>query len=287
MRSTTPRLLHAVRRRLLTASRLMTASGRCLPDYVVIGVQRGGTTSLHNYLSVHPQIRTGFPKKELHFFDLNYGRGEGFYRMSFPSEKRKRRMERDRNKRILLGESSPYYIFHPAVPQRMSRLVPKIRLIVLLRDPVDRAISHYLHSTRKGYETLEIEEAFARELERIDGESERLISDDRYISFTHRHQSYLSRGKYAEQLERWFQYFDREQFLIIKSEALFDNTEEVMERVFTFLGCDPQPLPLSKAYNQQPYREMGKSVVDWLRDFYRPHNQRLMELLGTGFEWEA
>jgi hypothetical protein len=285
MKSTPSRLVNAVRRRLLTTSRLITEDRRCLPDYVVIGVQRGGTTSLHNYLSAHPQILTGFPKKELHFFDLNYGRGQGFYRMSFPTREEKRRLEERWNRRILMGESSPYYIFHPAVPKRMSLLVPRVRVIVLLRNPVDRAISHYFHSARKGYETLEMEEAFAREEERLDGEAERLMSDDRYVSFAHRHLSYLSRGRYAEQLARWFEYFDREQVLVLQSERLFDQTEDILARVFEFLGCEPHPLPISNVYNWQQYGAVNASAIEWLQDHYRPLNAQLNELVGFDFQW--
>ena len=122
----------------------------------------------------------------------------------------------------------------------MKACLPRTKLIVLLREPVARAWSHYNHSFRKGDETLAFEEALAREPERLRGEEERLVRDDAYFSKPHRHLSYLARGIYAVQLERWFQSFERDRFLVLKSEDFFARPRDAVLRATGFLGLAPR-----------------------------------------------
>ena len=281
------RLEHSATRRVQKTVRWATAHRRCLPDFAIIGVQKGGTTSLHNYLLDHPQIRGGFPKKELHFFDLNHARGQRRYRMSFPTRRSRERLESRCGSRLLIGESTPYYFYHPCVPERMASLLPHLKLILLLRNPVDRAISHYFHSVNKGHEHLEIEEAFEREEERLLGESERLLNDERYRSFKHRHFSYLSRGRYAEQLERWLRYYPPHQLLVIPSERLFEDARSTANVVFRFLGCSPWASDIYPKFNQQAYRIVADHVRAKLENHFEPHNRRLLDLLRVNFGWKG
>src|SRR5439155_7010676 len=144
-------------------------------------------------------------------FDLNYHRGIDWYRSRFPTEGYRRRVRRRRGVGQVVGEASPDYLFHPHVPARVASALPAVKLIVLLRNPVDRAFSHYWHQAKRGFEDLSFQEAVAQEPSRLNGELERVISDERYVSFERHHHSYLARGRYAEQLEVWFDLFPRQQ----------------------------------------------------------------------------
>ena len=185
----------------------------------------------------------------------------------------------------MTGEGSPYYLFHPLVPQRLYESFPNTRLIVLLRNPVDRAISHYYWEVKLGYEPLSLEEAIAQEPERLQGEVEKICSDGTYFSFNHQHYSYLARGLYAEQLQRWMQFFPREQFLILKSEDLYCNSAKVVNQVFDFLEIPNYILPTYDKYNENDYPQTDSSIRQKLAAYFQPHNQKLTQLLGEDWSW--
>src|SRR5258706_3897640 len=179
--------------------RISTSQLRLLPDFIIIGTQRGGTTSLYYYLTEHPCIAHAL-MKEVHFFDDHFREGLNWYRAQFPSSLQKYYTERIRKENFITGESSPYYLFYPPAPKRISEVVPQTRLIVLLRNPVDRAYSHHWLVTQEGKETLSFEEAIEHEEERLAGGREKILADEHYTSFNHRHFSYLARGIYLDQL---------------------------------------------------------------------------------------
>ena len=147
----------------------LTARWRELPDFLVIGAQKAGTTALYAYLRWHPSIAGPF-WKEVSFFDRHWARGEAWYRGQFPL----------RSSGKLVGEASPSYVFHPLAPERVFSLVPDVKLVVLLREPGDRAYSQYQHAVALGRETLSFEDALAAEDERVRGEVERLRADQRH-----------------------------------------------------------------------------------------------------------
>jgi hypothetical protein len=164
-----------------------------IPRFIIIGAQRCGTTSLYSYLIGHPYVASAL-QKEIHFFDLNFKKGVSWYRTQFPQLG---------EQGFITGEGSPYYIFHPHVPKRIFDTVPRAKLILLLRNPVDRAYSHYHHEVKLGVEPLSFEDAIDREEERLHGQGEKIIADESYYSFNHQHYSYLCRGVYAYQLTVW------------------------------------------------------------------------------------
>ena len=149
--------------------RTITRNARALPDFLLIGGQRCGSTSLYTTLCGHPQVLAG-AHKEPHFFDNNHLRGEDFYRRLFPLQIHLLARERRLGRRVVTGEATTYYLAHPAVPARVAAMLPDVRLIAILRDPVDRAYSHYQLSVREGRESLPFEQALAAEPERIAGE---------------------------------------------------------------------------------------------------------------------
>lgn len=215
-----------------------------MPDFLIIGAQKCGTTSLYEYLTQHPQIVSA-TRKEVHFFDLNYALGLEWYKSKLG--------EVDQLNSIC-GEASPYYIFHPQVPQRVYQHFPQVKLIVLLRNPVDRAISHYYHElNRLKAETLPIEEAIDREPKRLQGELEKLETDPNYYSYNHQHYTYLSRGLYLEQLQRWMALFPREQFLILSSEEFWEKPDRTLAEVLNFLQLPSLQLDAYPSHNAGNY----------------------------------
>jgi len=190
-----------------------------LPTFIICGAQKGGTTALYDYLKEHPDICIP-PKKELHYFDLNYYRGVKWYEKQFKGCKK--------NEINAIGEASPFYMYLEEVPERIHALLPDVKLIFILRNPIDRAYSHYWHEVKLGYEYLSFEKA-------IEKEEERLAKGD---LFSKQHYSYKDRGKYVIQLKRYRKYFPREQMLILVNEELRENPQYTMKKIFGFLGVD-------------------------------------------------
>jgi hypothetical protein len=255
--------------------RRASAARRPLPDFIIVGAQKGGTTSLHAYLAEHPLIAPPVTK-EIHYFDKQFDRGLGWYRAHFQLLD---------EGAMLTGESTPYYLFHPAVPARVASTLPGCRLIVVLRNPVDRAFSQHNHERALGFEDLPFEEAIAGEPRRLEGEEERLLADPGYVSFSHQHHSYLARGRYAEQLERWLEHFDREQLLVLSAEDLFAEPATVVRESQAFLGLELEtPRDLS-ARNARTYAPIAAETRAELNRAFEPHNRRLYELVGRDFGW--
>lgn len=264
---------------------VLTGRARLLPNFIIIGTQRGGTTSLYRSLVRHPDVRPAITK-ELRYFDLHYARGPTWYRSRFPSAWNLAMVRRIRGTGFLTGESSPDYLFHPLVPARVKETAPDVKLIVLLRNPVDRAYSHYWHQVHRGFETLPFEEAVAREPERLEGALERVVGDHAEPSFALHHHSYLARGVYADQLERWLTPFARDRLLIVRSEDLFSAPGPTFRGVTTFLGLrpwEPRQYEATNAFTEGP---MPDRVRARLVEHFRPHNERLRSLLGRDFGWD-
>jgi hypothetical protein len=255
-----------------------TTPWRVLPDFLVIGVMKGGTTSFFNYLAKHPQIHPPF-RKEIKFFDIHYLQGLGWYRAHFPARFKMKAG-------TITGEATPYYIFHPTAPNRIAEVLPNVKLIALLRNPVDRAYSHYNHMTRVGREPLSFEEAIAKEAERLGGEEEKIIADPRYSTFKHLHYSYLARGRYIEQLEKWFALFPREQLLILASEEIYTSPVTAYRKATKFLGVSDWAPSDFKAYKQGVYEDMPEETRKRLIEYYRPYNQKLYDYLNRKFDWD-
>ncbi len=270
-----------------------TASSRPLPDYLIVGTKKGGTTSLINWLVAHPHVCRMFPPpqrlKSAHYFDINYARGLSWYRSHFPSETVRNRLERSGGHPVVVGEASPYYMFHPAVPYRVAETLPDVKIIVLLRDPVSRAYSNYWD--RRATQTEDIqtfEAAIDAEAERLATVDEyRLLHDPSYYSFDHDNHSYLARGRYLEHLQPWIDMFRPEQLLILRAEAMFTEPERVFTRVQSFLDIPVVgTIPLSK-FNERSRPPMAAETRARLADYYRPHNAALYKALGEDFGWEA
>jgi hypothetical protein len=230
-----------------------------LPDFLIIGAQKGGTSFLYHLLTQHPLVEPA-NRKEVHFFDGMYGLGAEWYRWCFPQPK-----EIDGQKTIS-GEATPSYLYYPAVPKRVAETVPQAKLIVVLRDPIDRAYSHYQMQVKRGMEVNAFEEAIE-----------------------HQGSTYLPRGFYVEQLLRWSEFFSREQMLVIKSEHFFEAPIESLNIVLDYLDLPPwgpEASQLRKKHHKGDYEEtLDPSTRRRLEKYFAPYNQRLYEFLGVDFGW--
>lgn len=251
-----------------------------LPAFLIIGAQKAGTTSLASYLAAHPSVVS--PKwKEVHFFDLNYTRGVEWYRSHFPVGARRRLGSGFQGRRLLAGDATPYYILHPRAPFRAWQLIPAARIIILLRDPVVRAYSHYHHEVRLGKESLSFDEAIAAEPSRIAGEVQRLEAEPAYESFNYQHFTYLERGIYSDQIHRWLNYFRPDQFLVLSSEEFFEKPADGYRKVLQFLGLPQWELPAYPAEHVGSYPPMPAATRQHLLDYYAPHNRTLRKHLNS------
>ena len=259
--------------------RLSRHQGNPLPNCLILGAQKRGTSSLFNDLLQHPDV-LGSSRKQVHYFDRHYGYGLDWYRSFFPAPP-------DGETRRIRLEATPYYLYHPAVPGRVLATLPDARFIVLLRDPVERAYSHYLHSRERGFEPLGLTEALDAEDGRLAGEEDRLLAGQRYTSYAHQHQSYQDRGLYARQLARWLALFSADRFLFLKSEEFFNDPETTIARLLDFLGVRPWPGLEPSALNvNEGNSALPQPVRERLLEFYRPANRELRALAGSEFDWD-
>ena len=252
-----------------------------LPDFIVVGTQKGGTTELYDQLAQHPQVAPSFAK-EVHYFDANFSKGLDWYTAFFPSVQES---ESDSMTRSITGEASPCYLFHPDVARRVSITIPQVKIILMLRNPIDRAYSHYHHEVRLGYETIPFETAIDREFERIEGEKAKILGNNHYYSNSYMHYSYLSRGIYIDQVKCWYERFPHEQILLLKSEDFFSSTAHVMSEVYKFLGVTDVETNSLQRHKSFPYPKMEQSLRQRLARYFEPYNQELYDYLGRDFYW--
>ncbi|MFP3938683.1 MAG: sulfotransferase family protein [Thermoanaerobaculia bacterium] len=273
-----------------------TGAIRKLPDFLVLGAMRAGTSSLYRYLGAHPRVSPSL-RKEVEYFTRWYHRAEGWYRAHFPLA-------------AFAGgrrsfEATPYYLLHPHAPRRVQELLPEAHFLVVLREPVSRALSHHRHLARLGIETLPFAEAVEREPERTDRERERLLADPGYVSRSHHLFSYLERGRYAEQLRRWFACFPRERFLVLEHDAFFRDPEAGFREVLRFLDLEPWSPPEFRNWSRggaragsgsnpgpggtgsRPGAELPDELRTRLETHFAPQDRDLEELLGRNLGWSS
>lgn len=255
------------------------------PDFIIIGAQRGGTSSLFKMLSK----QSGFimPKqKELHYFDLHYEKKISWYLKNFPSLPRKILSQVSTGNKIFTGEASPYYLFHPLVPGRIKNKYPGIKLIVLLRNPVYRAYSQFWKNKQNGLEVKSFSDALEAEENRIHGEEEKMINDPNYHSQDHRLFSYKARGLYAKQIKHWFSFFPKENFLFLESEYYFQHPSDSIESIFEFLQVNRKPTVIDHGRVSNAYDPMPENIRVRLTKYFEPYNEELFQAIDQRFEWD-
>lgn len=268
-------------RRMRFTYRRATARQRRLPDFVIAGAQKAGTTSLFRYLAQHPAVGPALGK-EVHYFDNNFARGPDWYRAHFPYRWAAR-------SDAVSGEASPYYLDHPLAAARCFDLLPGARIVFLLRDPVDRTYSHYHHAVTHGHESLTtLEAALEAEPARLAGEVERMLGDPTYYSFAHHHLSYQARSRYVDHLARWLGHYPKDQIRVVASERLMEQPAQVFREVLDFLGLSPWRPPRFEIHNKGQHRACIDPVTRaWLARAFAAPNERLFRMLGQRFDWST
>lgn len=272
--------------RVANAMARPTANFRVLPDYLIVGAQRCGTTSLQDVVTEHPNIASARLMKGVHYFDTGYEHGLQWYQAHFPTRLYANRKLRATGQPLRVGEASPYYIFHPTALDRIRATLPDVKLIALLRDPVERTLSHYKHEVRRGNETLGLNEALDAEEGRLAGEADRVRKDSSYNSLALQTFSYMARSRYAEQVRRMKELFPDEQILVLPSEQFFEHPAEVYHRVLEFLDVPPFVPDEFPRMNATKSEHAPDAIIDRLRAEFADSNERLYELLGERFTWQ-
>jgi hypothetical protein len=257
---------------------------RMLPGFVIIGAMKCGTSSLYDCLAMHPEVAPA-TKKEIHYFDINFAKGPGWYRTYFPLRV-VQRWTRMKGQRLITGEASPYYMFHPNAAKRMHEVIPFASLIVLLRNPTDRAYSHYQHQVRQGREKETFVDAIRLEHERLSHDLAVMEKDESYVGYNHQHFSYLARGVYVDQLMAFQKFFPREQILVLKAEDLFSHPGPTFQKVLSFLHLKSWVPPHFPRINTGGgYTPLSPALREELNEYFAPHNKRLYEYLHFDMAW--
>ncbi|MBM6402709.1 sulfotransferase [Phycicoccus sp. CSK15P-2] len=278
---------HGRARRASAVVGRLTASSRMEPDFLVVGAQRAGTTSLYRTLTRHPDVLPAGLHKGVHYFDTAYDRGPQWYRAHFPLRATAARVARRTGRRPVTGEASPYYMFHPLAPERIARDLPHAKVVVMLRDPVERAYSAYTHESARGFETESFERALELEPERLAGVEERFARDPHHVSLEHQHNAYLSRGHYAEQLERLAAHLGRDRILVVDSDELFLDAGPVLRGVGDFLGLGPWDSQTFEKRNARPRRSLEGALRERLESYFEDHDERLAAWWGRTPSWRG
>lgn len=243
-----------------------------LPNLMIIGGMRCGTTSLWDHLTRHPLIR-GSRTKELHFFCTQFALGERWYRANFTPRPDER----------VFVESSPYYLFHPLAPARAASVVPNAKLIVMVREPVDRTYSHYNQNLQLGLETLPLEAALRREAEQLPGWEADIVSGRVAYSAEHQNFSYVGKSLYAPQISRWLEHYPREQMLLLRSEDFYASPQETLARVTDFLEIDRFAFPDLGIRNGRLYERGDQPLRPELSRLFAEANRELRDRFGIGW----
>jgi hypothetical protein len=270
---------------LLVAGRPLQRA-RMLPGFLIVGAERCGTTSLFDVLRQHPAVFNGtLPRKEVHYFDDKYGHGLGWYQCHFPLAARTRLAARGAGVTPVAFEATANYMFHPVAPDRIHRDLPGARLLVLVRDPVERAYSAHAHQIGYGFETEPFERALELEDTRVAGEVERIVADPGYESFAFNHHTYRARGHYADQLDHLEKVFGRDRIHVVDSGDFFATPGPTYDRILDFLGLPQVGGPRFTPQNARPRSPMPESLRTALTEHFRPYDERLVPWLGREPSW--
>lgn len=248
-----------------------------LPHFFVIGAMKSGTDTLYDYLCQHPDARRA-TRHEVHFFDNCYDRGVEWYRSHFPGG--------GAADAGVTGETSPYYLLHPHAPRRAAGVLPAARVIAVLRNPVDRAYSHYQHQRAMGREQLGFAEALDLEPARTAAAWRRLVEGEVSVAEDVQHFSYLARDDYVTQLRRWLQEYPADQVCVVRAEDLYADPVPVMRKLFDFVGLEPFDGLQYRRLNARSYEGIDAATRTRLRDHYRDSARRLAVLLDEEPWWE-
>lgn len=263
---------------------MLTADARMLPELVITGAQRSGTTTLFRVLADHPDVLRPTFWKGVGYFDLGHHRGLRWYRGHFPL-RITARIRVGRGGRPVTFESAGYYSFHPLAAYRIAQELPEARLVYMVRNPVDRAYSAHRHELMRGFETEDFETALALESERLDGEEERILRNPRYESFSHRHHAYLARSRYSEQLRRMQEAVGPARVLVMDADRFFAEPREEFGRLAAWAGLRDWVPESVEQWNARSRDPLPAELRARLMEYFEPYDAELATLIGRTPSW--
>lgn len=251
-----------------------------LPDFLIIGAQKCGTTSLYHYLIQHPQILPCF-KKETKYFDLNYNKSIYWYKSHFSDTSRS-------SNRLVTGEATPDYIFFPEIAEKIAKAMPHIKLIAIFRNPTERAYSQYKYSVLRGFEYDSFEDAIEKEPNRMRAATIECQKKGKPLSScdTYREHSYIKRGLYSLQIKFWLDLFPPEQFLFLSTDELQFAPEKTLKKITSFLDIDNYHFDTQKRYLRSPAApEITPQTRRKLEELFQPYNNELFRMIDHYYYW--
>ena len=260
----------------------ITGPLRVLPDFIIIGSMKCGTTSLYYDICEHP-CASPAAYDEIGFFDSNFHLGLNWYRSMFPT---KRRIEDIRRKEgvAITGEDTPFYFWNPVAAKRIQKLLPNIKLITILRNPIDRAYSEYQDLVSSESNSPSFETFIENEINTRRKDSS-LITEENFEIFNQKN-SYLLKGIYVDQLKIWAGLFPKEQIFTLSTENLNSEPITALESVFQYLNLPDYKIKNIQRQKQKKYTPMNSQTRKILIEFFKPHNERLFKFIGKKFDWD-
>jgi len=262
----------------------ITSSSRVLPDFIIIGTVRSGSTSLYYNICEHPSVLPA-AYDEIGFYDSNYHLGVNWYRSMFPTKKEMQKIEKNTGHAIT-GEDTPFYIWNSEAAERIYKDITNSKIIAIFRNPIDRAFSNYNVGKRAGTspefvgitEKLSFEDAIDKEIE--------FMKENSLQKSIERRGSYLSKGHYAEQLKIWLKIFPKKQIHILSTEDMQKNPESTISEIFQFLDISDYIIKNPQKQKYFKYPEMKKDTREKLIDYYKPLNEQFFKIIGKKFNWD-
>ena len=264
--------------------KIYPSSIHVLPDFIIFAEGRCGSTSLYEAIVDHPNVHRAL-QKQIYFFDAEFQRGISWYKHHFPFVWKKYLATKIQGKKFLTGEATLRYCTYPYAPERAYELIPKVKLIALLRNPIDRALSAY-NSPFHSREKLSFEDSLKEEESRIGGEMEKMEKDENYYSADFYRYSYLTRGTYVNGLKKWLNTFPRDQFFFQESESFFKNPSYALNQIYEFLNLPKFQAKQYPHYNLRKYPSMKPETRKYLIEYFKPYNEELYKLIGKSFDWD-
>ncbi len=254
----------------------INAKNHALPNFIIIGAMKSGTTSLYNYICDHPSVIAA-EYDEIGFFDSNYHLGLNWYRSLFPTKKQLKSLEQKEDQGIT-GEDTPFYFWNEESANRIKEILPNVKLILILRNPINRAYSEYHDKVQSGRTKKSFEQYIQSELENLKKNSpppSKFNDDD----------SILLRGIYSKQFENWSRIFSKKQIIVLQSEQLLEKPQKVLNEIYNFLGLTEFNLKNKFSKKKKKYQDMNSETREILRDFYYPYNEKLFQMIEKRFDW--
>jgi hypothetical protein len=274
-------------RALALAAGRLTSAARAEPTFLMVGAQRCGTTSLFRALLSHPNVLRPIMHKGVNYFDVNSDKSWSWYLGHFPLKANAKHRAAPGHESAGVFEASGYYMFHPHGPARIAQALPSVKIVAMVRDPVERAYSAYKHEYARGFETETFERALELEDSRVDPELARMLSDPSYQSDMYRHQAYRRRGHYAEQLDEFTALLGPNSVHVVESERFFTEPQAEYTKLLDFLGLPAVMPPSFDQYNARPGTPLDAGLHAELRAHFKPHDDALAKFLGGPATWMA